>query len=90
MSGKQKRQVQDETGGREPFERSLERLEEIVRQLESGEKGLEQSLELFENGSTLCRQLTERLEGVKQKVEVLIREKGLFKARPLEDETAEA
>ena len=35
---------------KEPFEKSLERLEGVVRDLESGEKGLEESLALFEDG----------------------------------------
>lgn len=69
----------------EPFEESLERLEGIVRKLESGEEGLERSIKLFEDGSTLSKQLSERLESVKQKVEVLIKEgKDRFSAKPFE------
>ncbi|MBI4386038.1 MAG: exodeoxyribonuclease VII small subunit [Elusimicrobia bacterium] len=71
---------------KENFEQSLEKLEEIVRQLESGERGLEESLKLFEEGSKLSKQLSLRLDEVKQRVEVLIKEsKGTFKTRPLED-----
>lgn len=75
---------------KEAFEKSIERLEGIVRQLESGEKGLEESLKLFEEGAKLSKELTARLEEVKQRVEVLIKEgKDKFKARPLdEDEDA--
>ena len=66
-----------------PFEKSLEDLETIVDQLESGEKGLEESLSLFENGVGLANQLNKRLEEVKHRVEVLTKE-GKFK--PLTDE----
>ena len=70
---------------REPFEKSLERLEEIVRGLESGEKGLEESLQLFENGVGLAKDLSERLDSVKHRVEVLTKEGGKFRSEPLEE-----
>lgn len=71
---------------REPFEVSLQRLETIVRQIEGGEKGLEESLKLFEEGATLSQQLNVRLEDVKSKVEVLVKDGGdRFKTKPLEE-----
>lgn len=74
----------------EPFEKSLERLEAIVEQLESGEKGLEESLKLFETGVGLARRLTGRLDEVKHRVEVLVKEgPGRFKAEPLEESAEE-
>lgn len=74
---------------KEPFEKSLARLEEIVCRLESGEKGLEESLQLFESGVGLARQLSARLEEAKHKVEVLVKEgSGRFKSEPLEDDAA--
>jgi len=72
---------------KEPFEKSLEKLEDIVRRLESGEKGLEESLKLFEEGARLSKQLTQQLEGVKERVEVLVKEgKDKLKARPFDEE----
>ena len=68
----------------EPFEKSLERLETIVRHLETGEKGLEDSLKLFEEGAQLSRDLSGRLDVVKQKVEVLVKEGQAFKPRSLD------
>ncbi len=63
----------------EAFEKQLERLEEIVRGLESGDKGLEESLGLFEEGVGLSKRLSARLEEVKTRVEVLTKEgKGRF------------
>jgi exodeoxyribonuclease VII small subunit len=74
------------TAKKESFESSLEQLEQLVRQLESGEKGLEESLELFEKGVTLSRQLSKQLEDAKHKVEVLAKEGGKLVKKPLEDE----
>ncbi|MBI4349237.1 MAG: exodeoxyribonuclease VII small subunit [Elusimicrobia bacterium] len=72
---------------KETFEASLQRLEDIVRDLESGEKGLEDSLKLFEDGVSLSRGLTQRLEDVKKRVEVLTKEgKDKLTAKPLPEE----
>ena len=64
------------------FESSLQKLEGIVRELESGEKGLEESLELFEKGVTLAKGLTTQLEDAKRKVEVLTKEGGKLARKP--------
>ncbi len=64
------------------FESSLEKLEGIVRELESGEKGLEESLELFGNGVTLAKGLTAQLEDAKHNVEVLTKEGGKLARKP--------
>jgi exodeoxyribonuclease VII small subunit len=61
---------------KESFEASLEMLEDLVRQLESGEKGLEESLDVFEKGITLAKSLTKQLEEAKHKVEVLTQQNG--------------
>lgn len=48
------------------FERAIERLEQIVRQLETGEVGLDESVHLFREGRELAR-TCERLLGEAQK-----------------------
>ncbi|MEW6439941.1 MAG: exodeoxyribonuclease VII small subunit [bacterium] len=60
-------------GGKEPFERSLKSLEEIVQRLESGELDLEESLQLFEEGVRLIRVCTGGLEEAEKRIEVLMR-----------------
>jgi exodeoxyribonuclease VII small subunit len=60
----------------ETFEKSLETLEELVRELEAGDKGLDDSLALFEKGVTLAKELSARLEDAKTKVEALSKEGG--------------
>ncbi len=70
------------TAKKENFEVSLEKLETLVRQLETGEKGLEESLELFEKGVSLSRTLTKQLEEAKHKVEILTKEGGTITRKP--------
>ena len=53
------------------FEESLERLEEIVRILDSGSEGLDHSLKLYEEGIALIRACTEKLDQTEQKVRML-------------------
>lgn len=60
----------------EAFEATLEQLEELVRELESGDKSLEDSLALFEKGVVLSRELSKRLEEAKTKVESLSQQDG--------------
>ena len=54
------------------FEQSLSRLEKIVRELESGEVSLEESIKLFEEGVKLSGVCSKLLKDAKQKVEILI------------------
>ena len=56
------------------FEASLEALEQIVHELESGDLPLEKSLQLFEDGIRLSRQCQERLNQAERRIEVLLRD----------------
>lgn len=53
------------------FEAAMERLEEITRLLETGAEGLDQSLKLYEEGVSLIRLCTQKLEAAEQSVKVL-------------------
>ena len=66
----------------ENFEGSLAALEELVRELEAGDKGLEESLALFEKGVVLAKDLTKRLEEAKTKVEALAADGGKLVKKP--------
>ncbi len=65
------------------FEKTLETLEELVRELEAGDKGLDESLALFEKGVGLAKDLSQRLEDVKTKIESLSNEGGKLVKKPL-------
>lgn len=66
----------------ETFEASLTALEELVRELEGGDKGLDESLALFEKGVVLAKELTKRLEEAKTKVEALAADGGKLVKKP--------
>ena len=53
------------------FEESLARLEEIVRALESGEKSLDDSMKLYEEGVRLIRVCSSELESAEAKIKIL-------------------
>lgn len=53
------------------FETSLKELEEIVRELESGEVNLDQSLVRFEQGIELYRKCRSTLENAEKKIKIL-------------------
>ncbi len=51
------------------FEQKMQRLEEIVKLLESGNVELDKSLALYEEGSKLANELTKTLSDAKIKIE---------------------
>lgn len=53
------------------FEQSLARLDEIVKQLESGTAPLEQSMKLYEEGIALVRFCSGELDRTEAKIKVL-------------------
>ncbi len=53
------------------FESAIERLEDIVRALESGDAELENALKLYEEGIGLVRSCTEQLEKAEQKIKAV-------------------
>ena len=53
------------------FEKDLRRLEEISQQLQSGETGIEKSMDLYAEGVKLAELLQKRLNTYKSKIEIL-------------------
>ncbi|MBI4370776.1 MAG: exodeoxyribonuclease VII small subunit [Elusimicrobia bacterium] len=78
--------MKPKTAPEQPFEKTLEDLETLVRDLEAGDKSLEDSLALFEKGVALSKDLTRRLEEAKTKVEALSQEGGRLVRKPFERE----
>jgi exodeoxyribonuclease VII small subunit len=68
------------------FEKALQQLEKIVTQMESGELGLEDSLNRFEEGIKLAKNCQDTLTGAELRVEQLIEKNGLQQTIPFEDE----
>jgi exodeoxyribonuclease VII small subunit len=67
------------------FEKSLQQLEKIVTQMESGELGLEDSLSQFEAGIKLAKSCQDTLTNAEHRVEQLIEKNGLQQTIPFED-----
>lgn len=69
------------------FERSLARLEEVVRRLESPQLSLDDAMKLFEEGVALSRECQKQLEEAEGRVEILLKKAdGKFAAEPFDPE----
>jgi exodeoxyribonuclease VII small subunit len=55
------------------FEKSLARLEEVVKRLESTDLSLDEAMRLFEEGVKLSRDCQKQLEEAEGKVEILLK-----------------
>lgn len=58
------------------FERSLTRLEEIVKRLENANLSLDDAMKLFEEGVSLSRDCQKQLEEAEGRVEILMKKAG--------------
>jgi exodeoxyribonuclease VII small subunit len=69
------------------FERSLTRLEEVVRKLESPQLSLDDAMKLFEEGVALSRECQKQLEDAEGRVEILLKKAdGKMAAEPFDPE----
>lgn len=66
------------------FEQSLDELEQLVKQLESGDQPLEQTLALFERGVALSEVCREQLEEAEARIEILVKRASGVKPEPFE------
>ena len=66
------------------LENSLEELEALVEQLESGDLSLEEALKHFERGVKLTRECQATLKEAEQKVEILLKKTADTETAPFE------
>ena len=59
---------------KETYETLFKRLEETVQQMEDGELALESALDLYEQGVTLIRQCSQKLDEAEKRIELLTRD----------------
>ena len=72
------------------FEEAMQRLEEIVQSLDSGDLPLEESLKIFEEGMKLVGFCNSKLDEAEKKVSLLIKESdGQLKEQPFEKDEQE-
>lgn len=60
------------------FEQALSRLEQIVKSLEGGNVPLEDLIKLFDEGTSLVKLCTERLDKAEEKVKLLQMKDGVL------------
>ncbi|MGD1070528.1 MAG: exodeoxyribonuclease VII small subunit [Bryobacteraceae bacterium] len=68
------------------FETSLDELEKVVKELESGDLPLDRSLELFSRGMQLSDACRKQLEEAESRVEILTRKEGTYQPEPFRPE----
>jgi len=69
------------------FEKSLARLEEVVKWLESTDLSLDEAMKLFEEGVKLSRDCQKQLEEAEGRVEILLKKAdGKIAAEPFDPE----
>ena len=73
------------------FEEAMQRLEEIVQSLDSGDLPLEESLKIFEEGMKLVGFCNSKLDEAEKKVSLLIKESdGQLKEKPFDEDEEES
>lgn len=69
------------------FEKSLVRLEEVVRRLESPQLSLDEAMKLFQEGVELSHECQKQLEEAEGRVEILLKKAdGKLAAEPFDPE----
>lgn len=63
------------------FEAAMQRLEEIVTELEEGNLSLEVSLKRYEEGVQLTRFCSEKLDHAENRIKELVKEGGEFRVK---------
>jgi exodeoxyribonuclease VII small subunit len=56
------------------FEKAMKKLEQIVRDLESGDQPLEKAIKRFEEGVQLSKFCSEKLDGTEQRITLLLKD----------------
>lgn len=69
---------------KQTFEQALERLEQISRNLESGETSLDESLEMYEEGMKLIEFCNSKLNEAQKIIQKLTKTSGGFTTEPLD------
>lgn len=64
------------------FEEAMNKLEQIVSQLEAGDVPLEQAIELFQTGMQLSQICGSKLTEVERKIEMIVEQEGQSQKRP--------
>jgi exodeoxyribonuclease VII small subunit len=75
---------------KEKFEDALEKLEDIVRKMESGDLPLDEALKSFEEGIKLIRFCSSKLEETERRVEMLLEKENSLQIKRFQEEDSES
>lgn len=73
------------TMAKQTFEESLEKLEQITREMENGALSLEASLKKFDEGMRLADFCASKLDEAQKRVDILIKKDGVLSAEPFDE-----
>jgi len=79
----------DKTEEKLSFENALERLEQIVGEMEDGSLSLDKMIARFEEGQSLLKFCTQKLNEVEKKIEVLVKKGDKVTSEPLDEDEME-
>ncbi len=69
------------------FEKSIQQLEEIIQELESGDLPLEKAMQQFEAGIGLSKRCSKMLDETEKKISILVQEtNGTLTEKPFSDD----
>ena len=60
---------------KQTFEKAMEKLEQIVRELENGDVSLDKALQKFEQGIHLSQFCNQKLDETEKKISILLKDK---------------
>lgn len=86
MTTKKPVRKEAEAGAKPNFEKSIERLEAIVQEMEGGQLSLDDMVARFEEGQGLLKFCTRKLNEVERKIEVLVQKGDEVVAEPFDAE----
>jgi len=86
MKSKENTSMSNNENNIKDFEKALQQLEKIVNAMESGDLGLEDSLNQFEEGIKLAKKCQDTLGNAETRVEKLIEKNGLLQTIPFDSE----
>lgn len=82
---KLKKSTKDKTKKVISFEEKLEKLKEIVEDLEDGETPLKESMDSYQESLDLIKQCYEELENAELKIEKIMKKEGKIISEPLNE-----
>jgi exodeoxyribonuclease VII small subunit len=89
MSAKKNEQKADKVEQNVSFEKALERLETIVGEMEGGTLSLDKMIACFEEGQSLLKLCSQKLNEVERKIEMLVKKQDKVSTQPFDEKSVE-